>query len=249
MPLPPFIPTEFTVTDNLTISTSDRVSIFGRTGSGKTFLSKNWLLLHYNRYVFWDVKLQNSDVKHDILIRTPKELKEALDTHEKILYQPKSLTDEDFNDICEIIFKHGNTILYVDESSAISTPVKIQYWHKMLVTQGRSYNVGAINVSQRPRDIHNTLISESEHFFVFSLNLETDISKLRQQLGDAADEIRVLPERHFLYYNVKQNKAYIFKPVRKLLETPTPVSPESIPKLEKYTPTLDQYILLSQRFL
>ncbi len=241
---------EFTVIDNIKISTSDRISIFGRTGSGKTFFAKNYLLPHYDRYVFWDIKKENTDMLHDVIITNPKDLKKALENPilsarpSKILYQPTKPTDADFNDICEIIFNSKNNALYVDEAALISTPSKILYYHKVIVTQGRSYDVGIINVSQRPRDIHNTLISESEHLFVFALSLETDVIKLRQQMGNAADEIYTLPEYHFLYHNVKTNKSFIFKPIKTLPERKEGEE-ISIPKLELYRPSLEEYVMLT----
>lgn len=240
---------EFNVISNMIINTNDRVSIFGRTGSGKTFFSKNWLLPHYDNYVFWDIKHENIDAIHNIIITSPKDLKKVLAnptkklTPQKILYQPEVPTDKDFNDICEIIFENKNTALYVDEASAITSPTKILYWHKVIVTQGRSYNVGIINASQRPRDVHNSLISESEHLFVFSLNLETDINKVRQQIGDAADEIRYLPEHHFLYYSVRANKSFIFKPIKKY-SIDEKTGEIKIPKLELYQPKIEEYISL-----
>ena len=237
--------TEFTIIENLKINVGDRVAIFGRTGSGKTFFAKNWLLPHYDRYVFWDVKHENLDMEHDIVVHNPKELKSAIENHNKILYQPTSPTDKDFDSICQIIFESKDNALYVDEAAMISTPTKILYWHKILVTQGRSYNVGIIDVSQRPRDLHNTLISESEHLFVFALSLETDVLKLRQQMGTAADEIYYLPEYHFLYHNVKFNKSFIFKPIRTL--TQEELKENKIPKLELYRPNLEEYVMLTAR--
>lgn len=235
--------TEFEIIDNIPIRTNDRISIFGHTGAGKTHFAKNWLLPHYNKYVFWDVKRENDDVKYDVMVNTPKELKNVITDNLKILYQPKSPTESDFNQICEIIFNHRNTTLYVDEAALVSTPTKILYWHNVLITQGRSYGVGIIDVSQRPRVIHNTLISESEHMFVFALTLETDISKIRQQIGDAAEEIRFLPEYHFLYYNVLRNKSYLFKPIKPL----NPEKPFEIPELEIYRPSLKEYVQYTSR--
>ncbi|MDD3474304.1 MAG: hypothetical protein PHP08_00190 [Candidatus Dojkabacteria bacterium] len=237
--------TDFTIIDNLRIRTNDRVAIFGRTGSGKTHLAKNWLLPHYDKYVFWDIKHENTDVEHDIVINTPRELKKNITKYNKILYQPDDLTDRDFNSICEIIFDSKDNSLYVDEAALITTPSKIQYWHKVIATQGRSYNVGIINVSQRPRDIHNTLISESEHLLIFSLSLETDIIKIRQQVGTAADEIYYLPKYHFLYHNVETNKSYIFKPIKSL--TTEQLTEKKIPKLELYRPDLEEYVMLTTR--
>lgn len=233
---------EFKVVDDLTIKSNERISIFGRTGSGKTFFAKNWLLPHMTHYIFHDIKHENNDIEHDIIINTPKELKKAITEYRKILYQPKSPTDKDFNNLCEIIFNNKNTTLYVDEASIMSSPTKILYWHNVILTQGRTYNVGIINTSQRPRIIHNTLISESEHLFIFSLNLDTDIFKIRQQIGDAADDIRFLPEHHVLYHNIKFNRSYIFKPVP-LLDR----EKKEISELQVYHPNLEEYINIVER--
>lgn len=231
--------TEFEITDNISINTNDRISIFGKTGAGKTFFAKFWLLPHYTHYIFWDIKHENNDIEHDIIIKNPEELKKEISNYRKILYQPENPTGEDFNSICEIIFNNRNTTLYVDEAAIISTPSKIEYFHNVIITQGRSYNVGIIDSSQRPRIIHNTLISESEHIFVFSLNLETDIIKLRQQIGDASNEIRMIPEHHFLYFNVRYNKSFFFKPIKKI-----DIEKKEIPqKLELYNPSLKDYLL------
>lgn len=231
---------EFNVIYDIVIKTNDRVSIFGKTGAGKSYFSKNWLLPNYTHYVFWDVQHQHTSVIHDVIVHTPKELEKNISEHRRILYQPKSPSASDFDAVCKIVFESTNTTLYVDEAASVSTPTKILYWHKIIMQQGRSYNTGIINTSQRPRDIHNTLISESEHLFIFTLNLETDIMKLRQQIGDAADEIRALPPYHFLYHNITRNKSFVFKPVRSF----DPVTKE-IHKLEIYRPTLKEYLGLA----
>ncbi len=236
---------EFVIVDNLRILSSDRIFISGRTGTGKTHLVKYYLLPHYNKYVFYDVKRENSDVIHDVIITTPKELKNNINKYDKVLYQPKNLTDKDFNDVCEIVFNARDNTLYMDEAALVSSPTKILYWHRILVTQGRSYGVGSINTTQRPRDVNNTLISEAEHLFVFSLNLETDIVKIKQMTGTAADEVYFLPEHHFLYYNVRTNKSIIIKPIRKYT-TDEKTGQIIIQKLEIYKPSLEEYLSIVQ---
>ncbi len=243
---------EFEVISGIKIRTNDRVALFGKTGSGKTSFAKRWLLPHYDAYVFWDIKHENSDMKHDIIVHTPVELEKAITEYARILYQPTLLyrategavereiaEASDFNDVCRIVFYNRDTALYIDEASAITTPSKIQHYHNIIMTQGRSYNVGVINVSQRPRAIHNTLISESEHIFIFTLNLETDIIKLRQQIGDAADEIRYLDEYYFMYFSTRANKSFMFNPLGS-----APAG--EIPKLEVYRPEYSEYIKKTQ---
>lgn len=230
---------EFEIIQGIKIKTNDRILVVGKTGTGKTHLVKKWMLSHYDSYVFHDVKHENNDVEHDIISKTPKELEKSITENKKILYQPITPEEDDFNEICRIIFEHKNTTLYVDEASRVTTPSRITYWHNVILTQGRSYNVGIINASQRPRAIHNTLISESEHLFIFFLNLDTDISKMRQLLGDGADDIKYLTEQYFIYHSVRANKSFMFKPI---------ISKEGeSPKLEQYIPNLDDYIIKRDR--
>lgn len=184
-----------------------------------TVLSKEWLLPHYPKVLFYDIKRENDDFKHDIKIGTPEELEKKINLYDVILYQPepseeeKDLT-EDFNQVCRIVFQNKNRVIYVDEAMAVTSPSKIPYWYKIAMTQGRSYNVGVINATQRPKNIHNTLISEAEHFFIFSLNLQGDIDKLEEMIGeDAASEIRNLPEYHFIYYSARSHKAFLMTPI------------------------------------
>ncbi|MCX9012904.1 MAG: hypothetical protein OIN66_17520 [Candidatus Methanoperedens sp.] len=42
--------------------------------------------------------------------------------------------------------------------------------------------MGILNLTQRPRRCHNTVISEAEHFFIFRLQLETDIARIKEIL-------------------------------------------------------------------
>lgn len=233
---------EFNIIDDIILRSSDRISIFGRTGSGKTFFAKNWLLTHYTHYIFWDVKLLNNDIEHDVVVTTPSELKQAITEYSKILYQPKNPTKKDFNEICKIVFDTKNTVLYIDEAASITSVNHLEYYHKIILTQGRAFNIGMINLAQRPREIHNTLISESEHLFIFSLNLETDIVKIKQSIGDAADDIRFLPEHHMLYYNIPRNRAFIFKPVNSF----DPINRE-VKSLELYQPSLIEYMSIVER--
>jgi hypothetical protein len=206
---------KFEVIPDIYIKTSDRIFIAGKSGSGKSILAKDWLIPgHYSRYVFHDVKKESEDLEHDIINKNPKELESSIKQYQKILYQPIDLDPKDFNNVCKTVYQNKNNMLAVDEVSRYATPSKIEYWHNVLISQGRSYNVGNINIAQRPRFVHNSVMSEAEHYFIFSLNLDTDIKKLETFMGkQAGNEIRALPEFHFLYYNVREHGYMIFNPI------------------------------------
>ena len=223
------------LTDAIAFKVNSMLAIIGKNQVGKTTFAKNKILSKYNRYVFYDPKIQNIDVKHDILVTTPTELKKVIGNgkYNYILYQPKMVEPVDFDQVCEIIFKEPDGLksseyrgncLYVDEVMDVSSVNKIERFHKMILTQGSGKGIGMINVSQRPSDIHNTILSESTQFFIFKLALDPDIVKMQKIIGTAADEISYLPYYHFLYANDME--------VRKLYNV----------NLEPYRPKLEDYI-------
>ena len=76
----------------------------------------------------------------------------------------------------------------------------IEPWHNQIMIRGRSLGVGIVNVTQRPRACHNTLISEAEHFFIYRLQHETDVAKIKTILPKKyLSEIYTLPEYHCFY--------------------------------------------------
>lgn len=214
-----------TLTKDIVFQSNSRLAILGKTGTGKSTFAKNKILPQYDRYIFWDPKIENEDVPHDILVTNPTDLKKVIKTHDYILYQPKDISGEDFDEVCRIVFETGmSNCLYVDEVMTISSVNKIEPNHKLILTQGRSKGIAIINVSQRPSDIHNTILSESTDLFVFKLTLEPDIKKVEKIIGSAADEIMYLPYFHFLYTNEMD--------VRRLYTT----------DLKLYKPSLKDYI-------
>jgi energy-coupling factor transporter ATP-binding protein EcfA2 len=184
------------------IKSNSRIFIAGKTGSGKTTLVKRVLYPMYTRRVFWDIKCENSDLLvNSSLCRSPAELAAAIKKGKtSILYQPADISPEDFNRVCEILFNTGNFALFVDEAATVTEPNWIEPWHNQIMIRGRSRGVGIVNVTQRPRACHNTLISEAEHFFIYRLQLETDVAKIKTILPKKyLSEIYTLPEFHCFY--------------------------------------------------
>jgi len=197
------------------IKSNNRISVFGKTDSGKTVLVKRILWGQYQNRVFYDPKCMNHDLLSNAsLVRTPDALDRVLDKKKSILYQPDDLEMEDFDEVCKILFRRGNIALFCDEVSGVCSASSISKWHKRLLVQGREKGLGVVSCSQRPRDCHSNIVSESEHFFVFRLNLETDVKKISMMIPRwAAREIYALPAYHFMYFNTS-GVVKFFEPVR-----------------------------------
>ena len=179
--------------------------ICGKTGSGKTVLAKRMLWPGAARRIFHDIKCENNDLAiNATTCKNSLELARAIQAGKvSILYQPDDLDTSDFNEFCKIVYAHGNFTIFIDEIAAVCDNNWMEPWHKALLMRGRSRGIGQVNLSQRPRACHNTVISEAEHFFVFKLNLQTDVQKIKQFFPKKYhNEIYNLPLYHCLYTDI-----------------------------------------------
>ena len=176
------------------IQTNERVFICGMTGSGKSEFAKRFLPF-YPRVVFHDREFGNSDLiqnYHFTPVHDPETLLMYIQKGKKrILYQPSQGGEkegvEDFNRVCEIVFKTRNIALMVDEVSSVVSGQNAPYWFGEIQRLGRKYNVGCISLTQRPMKLDQTLLSESEHMFIFKLKMDQDRVKISKVCGEYAD--------------------------------------------------------------
>jgi DNA helicase HerA-like ATPase len=186
------------------IQFNQRVAIFGKTRSGKSYFAKS-LLLSYPRICVHDRKHEHFDLiqrYHFSPVKTPEELILAIQKNKKrIIYQPADPSTEDFDEVCRIIFATGNICLVVDEAASYVSATKIPFWFGEILRLGALRGIGVISISQRPRAIHNTIISESEYIFAFRLHLKTDRDKLREVIGEEVETLRQMPYYHFMVWD------------------------------------------------
>jgi len=199
---------------SINIESNNRVFIAGQTGSGKTVLEL--LLLH--NLVQKRIPVIIHDIKNELktglpVVQNPGMLEQGMQKWQAIHYQPTDIGIEDFDKVCEIIYTHGGVVLIVDEVSYYCDKSNILHFHKELLIRGRSRGIGMIQLSQRSREIHNTLISESQHLFCFQLILKSDIDKLRAFIPQKhVDKIYTLPRYHF-YHSDNQGNTQFYKPI------------------------------------
>lgn len=196
------------------VNTNDRVFIAGQTGSGKTVLEMSLL----RRLIRGGISVVIHDIKGQLstglpVVQDPILLKQSLERWKAVHYKPANLNPDDFDLLCKIIYNRGNCVLIVDEVSYYSGSNFILPNHKELLIRGRSRGIGMIQLSQRSREIHSTLISESQHLFCFQLMLKTDVDKLIAFIPQQfVNKIYTLPRFHYFYSNVGQTHIFC-KPV------------------------------------
>jgi hypothetical protein len=107
------------------------------------------------------------------------------------------------------IYNRENCILYVDEATAVCDSYSILPGHNAVMKRGREKNIGCWNSSQQPVNVSNTLLSEAEHYFIFSTRIQSHRDKLAGFIGD---EIRepINQKYHYWYYSPETMENPVF---------------------------------------
>ena len=195
--------------------TDERVFIAGQTGSGKTNLMKKMFLPNLSRYILHDPKFEHRGIRA-VYCHRPKDILQAWALNKtKIIYRPYSSEIKDFETVCYYVFQRGNYTLILDEVTyVVKNAQTITKWFGNVIRLGRGRNIGCISLSQRPMDIPNIIISESQHIFAFYLALKGDREKIAGVVGDEALKLKDIPIFHYLYYKPMEGVKW-HKPVSK----------------------------------
>jgi hypothetical protein len=194
---------------------TQRISIVGRTGTGKT-VAAAWHLSHANfDRMPWIVY----DFKRDSLLMDIGDLEgvqhiELEDLPKKpgiYLVHPQPDDIEAVQNQMWQIWQQENTGVYVDEGYMVCGPPNVNRPFRTLLTQGRSKHVPMIILAQRPSWLDRFVFSESDFFQVFALNHSGDRKKMMEYVP--ADLSLPLPKYHSYYHDVARAETVVLKPV------------------------------------
>lgn len=168
------------------IRPDEHVFIAGATGSGKSTLART-LFYGYSRLVVIDPKHEEL-VPRALVTYTPAEFRQAWPQRSpRVVFRPNP-EDPKHRDVDEVIrrvlaTRRARIVLH--ETADYATPAWIVPALRRALMTGRSLEVGIGACSQRPIGLHNAVLSEASHLFVFRLSLEGDREKLAGVMGPA----------------------------------------------------------------
>lgn len=212
------------------IKPDERVFITGKTGSGKSELLKQ-VIDSFEYAVVLDNKgrfgtnrnTKQFELKGYGLCRDLDELPRYAERYKKIVYRPDPRLEEDiqvFRDEMNAffwwIYYRENTFLGIDESTAICDKAYIPSGLNAIYSRGRELNVGCASCTQRPVNIHNNLISEAEHFYLYRTQLQSHRDKLSGFMGDIVrNQIDGHLKYHYYYFHPESmDDAVLMKPIK-----------------------------------
>jgi hypothetical protein len=213
----------------------EHVNVDGMTGRGKTWLARKYLA-NNPPVVVLDTKgtlawpeipgskwHSNNDNRHPgVLIEPGPNL--TLITHLKdirkantpyIIYRPdpEELEEEFYNAFFQYVYLRQYVTVWVDEAMSVSiNSMRIPFYYKACLTRGRERGISVWNLTQRPSNIAQVILSECTHFFVFDLNLPQDRIKLAEttsavELLEKPSKERGASKYSFWYYNISWEHA------------------------------------------
>lgn len=189
-----------TTAERFQIEPTERALLVGRTGCGKSTLARS-LLVTMPYVVVIDPKGE-FDLPDGKPISDPNDLSKIRGGDPRpILYRPdpQFCVPAIFDSVFRWVYERRNCTLYVDELFAVMRNGIAPHYLQAVLTRGRSLKIRTLAATQRPFRIPLEILSESEHRFMFELNLQDDKKRMAELIGPEA--LQKLSGRHnFLYY-------------------------------------------------
>lgn len=195
-------------------STTQRTTVIGRTGSGKTqggafILSKSafdqipFVILDFKREaIFNEIEL----IK-ELPLYSPDKASQMLNQPGLFIVHPTPGEEEAVDDLLWMIHAHEYCGVFVDEGYMIGKAKS----YEAILTQGRSKHIPVISLTQRPSWISRFVFSEADYLMIFRLIDKRDRDIVESFVN--FDISKRLPSFNSYWYDVNQEDVVILRPV------------------------------------
>jgi hypothetical protein len=189
---------------------TDRLSIVGATGSGKTMAG----LFHLSRrnidtkpWIVYDFKFDEliNEIPHAQSLPLNAKLPEQPGVY---IVRPRIGQDELVDEHMMRIWEAEDIGVYVDEGYMVGNRSN---GFRALLTQGRTKHIPMIVNSQRPVYMDRFVFTESQYFQIFRLQHDDDI--INAQKFIPYDISKRLPQFHSYYYDAVSDRMIVLSPV------------------------------------
>lgn len=173
--------------------------ILGKTGSGKSYYTKDELKKH-PRVLVYDVIGEYTD---GVVFEDFPSLYDFLDkrfySDFRAIYRPLDPPGE-FDMICSIVYTMYDMVFIVEEVDTFSVN-SISLPFANIIQRGRHNEISLWGISQRPYRVNRTLSSQCKEVICFRMTEPRDVDYIRFLMGDkAAEEVKNLKLFYYVYW-------------------------------------------------
>jgi hypothetical protein len=190
------------------------MSIYGKKGSGKSVMA-NWWIKQFKRVIIYDTMscFDNEDFIYVYSLKKFEKLVKEIINQELIEFKIcLRLLPDDFERVNKILYFSIRDIVYViDEIQAYASARSIPYYFNLLITTGRHKRISIITITQRPSNIPNTILSNTDYLIIFETNLKRDLDIFATFKYCSVEKIQTLQDYEFYFIDLKHKKASINK--------------------------------------
>jgi hypothetical protein len=177
----------------------------GRRGCGKSFLAKRIQGLWKRRLIIDSLnEYTEGEMVHSFAqlgaLLTQKKATNSQEFTIVFQFDPESPASvAEFDHILRLAYYYGNIQVVVEEIQLYCTTHMMPHWLKTSLLTGRHQNMAMLFTSQRPGEVHKTIISQCSHVFCGNIQEGNDIRYLSNFFREESEKLARLPDRRFLY--------------------------------------------------
>lgn len=188
----------------------DCTVIMGMRGCGKSHLGK-LIQKNWPRRVIFDPMDEYPEEKGRVIVRGWHAFEDEIRELEAknpaafelvVKFDPETSTEEQeqvFDHCLRACYYLENVLIVIEEVQLFSSPHYLPDWLRNVYLIGRHKGLGIIATSQRPGEVHKTIISQSHHKFCGKIEEGNDLKYLENFFRDRTPELADLKPRNFLY--------------------------------------------------
>jgi hypothetical protein len=159
--------------------------IFGKRGSGKSYLARH-RLKEFSRYLVYDTLGEYEEgVVFDNIPALAAFWKKVYAGNFRIIYQPLDPNAE-FEQVCNLVWTCGNMAFMIEEidcfCSNLTSSLDVAF--KSIIQRGRHKDITLIGVTQRPFSIARLITSQAKKMCIFNTTEPRDIDYFKSVLGE-----------------------------------------------------------------
>lgn len=173
------------------------VTIFGRKGSGKTWLSYS-ILREFRRVVAIDTVAQYGPEQGFEVVHGKAAGARALAAASKKPEFKIALRSDDTEELLAllgVVYTMHDILLIVDEAPFYCSPQKLPREMSAIVRMGRHREISQLYIGQRPSEVHRSITAQSDIVVSFVQREERDVKYLVENGGGYdAEHVAQLPK-------------------------------------------------------